>query len=83
MASAKGLWYAAARKGMTTLDPQPGDLVVWSRGSPSGPLGHVGIVSKRDGEEIETLEGNRGSKVAFYKYNLGKMPRLLGFIRIE
>lgn len=81
-ASARRLLYAAIRAGLITHDPQPGDLVVWSRGSPSGPFGHIGIVVKRIGDEIETIEGNREPKVAIFKYRLGKMPRLLGFIRI-
>lgn len=81
-ASARQFLYAATKRGYITADPQPGDLVVWSRGNPSGPSGHIGIISKREGDEIEAIEGNRQPKVATFKYHLGKMSRLLGFIRL-
>jgi hypothetical protein len=63
-------------------DPEPGDIVVWWRDRKDGPLGHVGIVELRQGQSIQTIEGNRTAKVARFTYSLGRMPRLLGFVRI-
>jgi len=65
--------------------PEPGDVVVWKRGSQAWQ-GHVGIVhSVKDGI-LFVIEGNRGpypSKVAVYDYTLSRMENLLGVIRFE
>ncbi len=79
----RSVWSEANRRGWVTEDPQPGDLVVWWRGSKTGPLGHIGIVEARAGSLLGTIEGNRTSRVAQFSYRLGRMPRLLGFVRID
>lgn len=65
--------------------PQPGDIVVWWRGTTKTWKGHVGIVwDYRDGV-VFVIEGNVGkypAKVAIFSYNLQDMEKLLGFCRI-
>lgn len=65
--------------------PQPGDVVVWKRGSKAWQ-GHVGIVHSVSDGIMYVVEGNRGpypSKVAVYDYTISKMENLLGLIRFE
>lgn len=69
-------------RGLLVKEPQPGDIVVWWRDRRDGPLGHVGIVEHRQDQSIQTIEGNRTPKVARFNYKLGRMPRLLCFVRI-
>lgn len=64
--------------------PRRGDIACFSRGKTSWQ-GHVGIVEKVDGHTITIIEGNKGAypaKVSRHRYNLNKMPNLLGFVRI-
>ncbi len=64
------------------ITPEPGDIVIWWRGSPDSWQGHTGIVHHfRDGI-LHTIEGNRKSKVAGFSYNLKTMRKLLGFGRV-
>lgn len=66
--------------------PKPGDIICFYRGKLSGHLGHVGIVEQVEGDQIITIEGNRGnfpSKVARFKYKIGQIHNLLGFVRIQ
>ncbi|MCW5946742.1 MAG: CHAP domain-containing protein [Fimbriimonadales bacterium] len=79
---ARSFYRDGLSRGLLAKDPQPGDIVVWWRGRKDGPLGHVGIVELRHGQWIQTIEGNRTTKVARFTYDLGRMPRLLGFVRI-
>jgi hypothetical protein len=69
---------------ISDMDPKPGDIVVWKRGSASW-MGHIGIVTDyRDGI-LYTIEGNRGrypSMVSEYSYVLSSMESLFGFGRI-
>ena len=82
LAGARAILNRARRLDLLTHDPQPGDLVVWSRGNPAGPMGHIGIVAGREDGAIDTIEGNKTSKVERFSYRLGSMPRLLGFVRL-
>lgn len=69
---------------ISDTDPQPGDIVVWKRGSASW-MGHIGIVYDYKDGILYTIEGNRGrypSKVAKYSYVLSSMESLFGFGRI-
>ncbi len=63
--------------------PQPGDLVVWWRGAPSGWKGHIGFVHHVKNGRIYTIEGNRTSHVQGFSYPLTRMDRLLGFARLS
>lgn len=67
-------------------DPQPGDVVVWWRESPSSWKGHIGIVTDVASGMIWTIEGNRGgfpAPVRQFSYVLERERRLLGFGRLE
>ncbi len=62
--------------------PQPGDVIVLSRGSHQG---HVGIVERVQGSSITTIEGNVGKFPATVRritYNINHIPHLLGFVRL-
>lgn len=65
-----------------TGDPEPGDLIFWSRGALSSGLGHVGIVEYAHDGMIQTIEGNHTADVARFKYHWQGMLRLLGFCRV-
>lgn len=63
-------------------DPVQGDVVVFSRGAPSGWQGHVGFYagpSEREGF-IRVLGGNQGDKVSVRDYPIN---RLLGYRRYD
>jgi uncharacterized protein (TIGR02594 family) len=66
--------------GAPTDQPTEGDIAVLPRGDPSGPYGHVGLVSKvyqRGGQTfVSVLGGNTGNKVAEAEYPI---ERVLGF----
>jgi hypothetical protein len=83
--SARRLAKNAARAGCWTTAPEPGALVLWSRGQKRWQ-GHIGLVSKViDESAFETIEGNKGrypSRVRRYVHELGE-PRLLGFVRLK
>lgn len=81
--SARSYWKAYS--GRRVKDPKPGDIICFYRGSRGGPFGHVGIVEKVSEKTITTIEGNKGAypaKVKRFKYQLGKIPKLLGFVRV-
>ncbi len=69
--------------GQEVKDPRKGDIVVFSRGDPNGPYGHVGFFDgyNEDGT-IRVLGGNQGSAGAVSIANYGQ-DRLLGFRRAE
>ena len=69
---------------LTEQDPQPGDLVVWRRGTSSWQ-GHIGFVHSYANGILYTIEGNRGrypSKVRAYDYVASEMEKLIGFVRL-
>jgi hypothetical protein len=76
-----------ATKNMTYDDavqtpPEPGDLVIWWRGSPSGWQGHIGFVHHLTQGRLYTIEGNRTSHVQGFSYPVTSLAQLLGFARI-
>ncbi|MBN9332036.1 CHAP domain-containing protein, partial [Devosia sp.] len=46
-----------------THPPQPGDIIVWWRNTPSSWEGHIGIVHSYNNGIVRTIEGNKTSKV--------------------
>ncbi len=62
--------------------PQPGDVIVWWRGSPGGWQGHVGLVHSYADGIVRTVEGNKTPKVGSFTYTLASIDRLLGFARV-
>lgn len=65
--------------GQPVEQPQKGDIVVLSRGDPSGPSGHVGIFDgmNEDGT-IRILGGNQGNRVSIATYST---ENVLGYRR--
>lgn len=55
-----------------------GDIVVFSRGNPSGWQGHVGFYAGESGNSIHVLGGNQSNQVNVSKYS---KSRLLGIRR--
>jgi uncharacterized protein (TIGR02594 family) len=68
--------------GMPVENPEPGDIVVFWRGSIDSWQGHVGFFMgfDRSGERIYTLGGNQGNQVSISAYPANK---LLGFRRLK
>lgn len=67
-------------------EPRTGDLVVWYRDKLAGWKGHVGIVHSFENGILYVLEGNRGrfpAPVRVYDYVWGRMPKLLGIVRLR
>ncbi len=62
--------------------PQPGDIVIFWRQSPTSWKGHVGIYigHSEDGQQIYCLGGNQSNKVCIQSYPAN---RLLGFRRLR
>lgn len=77
---------AAARSWLNTgfeiTDPEPGDIVIYWRESPSSEKGHVGIFMgySKDQSRIYTLGGNQNNAVSLSAYETN---RLLGFRRLR
>jgi len=59
-------------------DARPGDVVVFSRGNPSGWQGHVAFFVSAVGDNITVLGGNQGNQVSEQVY---PRARLLGIRR--
>lgn len=82
--NAKRLFANALKVGMTVERPRAGDLVLWHRGAKGAATGHIGIVSRVEGNAFFSIEGNKGgypSKVREYGHELGE-ALLLGFCRL-
>jgi hypothetical protein len=82
---AKALWRRAAKAGAAVTVPNPGDLVCWHRGPVGGWQGHIGIVSRAEGESFWSIEGNVGrvpAKVAEFKHST-REKKLFGFARLS
>ncbi len=58
-------------------DPKPGDVVFFTEDG-TGPSNHVGIVSEVSDGNIDTIEGNSGSRVATKRYSMDN-SRILGY----
>lgn len=90
--NAKRLFNNALAVGARVTRPIARDLVLWHRGATGAVTGHIGIVSKVDGNSFHSIEGNRGggtdargtfhpSLVREFLHELGE-PLLLGFARL-
>lgn len=68
--------------GHAVESPEPGDVVVYWRGSIDSWTGHVGIFIgyNKSGDRIFTLGGNQGNQVSITAYPASK---LLGFRRLK
>lgn len=61
-------------------DALPGsDVVVFWRGSPNAPTGHVAFYAGRDGKNVLVLGGNQGDRVSIAPY---PADRVLGVRRL-
>ncbi len=67
--------------GTPTNSPEPGDVVVFWRGSPDGWQGHVGFFMgySKDASRVYCLGGNQGNQVSISAY---KSDQVLGFRRL-
>jgi uncharacterized protein (TIGR02594 family) len=52
---------------------QPGDVVVFWRGSPDGWQGHVGFFVRNAGTHIEVLGGNQSNAVNIARYPISRL----------
>ncbi|HPQ68830.1 MAG TPA: CHAP domain-containing protein [bacterium] len=67
------------------VQPAPGDIIVWYRGSMQSGLGHIGIVHSYQNGVVNTIEGNRGpfpAPVCGFEYVVSREENLLGFGRV-
>jgi hypothetical protein len=81
---AKRLFANVVVAGARVEEPAPGDIVCWHRGAKNAATGHVGIVSRVEGNAFYSIEGNRGgypSRVREYGHEVGE-ALLLGFARL-
>jgi len=65
--------------GIPTTDPEPGDIVVFWRGSQSSWQGHVGFFIRAEGGNIWVLGGNQSNAVNITAY---KANQLLGYRKV-
>lgn len=82
MAGARNVFNKCRQLGFQTLDPQPGDLIIWWRESLHSGKGHIGFVESVKDGFVYTIEGNKTPKVARFKYVIGRIDQLIGFIHI-
>ncbi len=68
--------------GTPVEDPEPGDVVIFWRGSPESHKGHVGLYKgfSRDGTRVYVLGGNQGDQVGISAY---AAERVLGYRRLQ
>lgn len=60
-----------------TYTPKRGDIAIWTRaGDPAH--GHVGIVTKVEGDNVWITEGNSGNRVKTNKYSLSQLMKNSG-----
>ena len=77
---------AAARSwlnvGMSISNPEPGDIVIFWRDSPTSHLGHVGVYmgTSMDGSRVYVLGGNQGDSVSISAYAANTV---LGYRRLR
>jgi hypothetical protein len=79
---ARNLFTACRARGFEVASPAPGDLVVWWRESLHSAKGHVGFVESVADGFLFTVEGNKTPRVARFRYVVGRIDRLIGFIRL-
>ncbi len=68
--------------GLTVTNPEPGNMVIFWRGSKHSWQGHVAIFIgfSKDGNRIFCLGGNQGNQVSITAYS---KDRLLGFRKLQ
>ncbi len=68
--------------GITVVNPEPGDVVIFWRESPNSHKGHVGVFMgySQDQSRIYTLGGNQNNQVGETAYS---KSQLLGFRRLR
>lgn len=59
--------------GVHSETPRPGDIVIFSRGDPSGWQGHVAIFIAFSGDDVIVLGGNQGDTVNYKAYPKSKV----------
>ena len=69
-------WFAKKGQTVSASEGQPGDLVFFTKGGPSG-IYHVGISKGVQNGELYTIEGNHNDQVAESKYSVGDSRLLL------
>lgn len=57
-----------------TYTPQRGDIAIWTKKNDPAH-GHVGIVTKVEGDNVWITEGNSGNAVKTVKYSLSKLMK--------
>jgi hypothetical protein len=71
---AKEIYKEIAGIGYVSLNPMPGDIIVWDRKEEGNKSGHIGFVEYVEGDKITVIEGNHppnpGSKVDRFTYSL-------------
>ncbi|WP_063036813.1 C40 family peptidase [Nocardia grenadensis] len=63
----------------TAAEAEPGDLIVFDWEGDGTP-DHIGIVERKDGETIYTIEGNSSDRVARREYEAGS-GNIVGFVK--
>ena len=66
--------------GEVTLEPEPGDIVIFWRVKPDSWKGHVSIYINKINDAIYCLGGNQGNMVQVSSYPAG---RLLGYRKLK
>ncbi|MCP3139752.1 peptidoglycan-binding protein [Pyxidicoccus xibeiensis] len=85
--SARRLFGELGQRGWAHLSgehytPEPGDLVVWSKGDQDEPEDHIGLVHHVAYGMLYTVEGGHGPRVRGFGYQLSVMDRLLGYAQV-
>ncbi|MBI4869439.1 MAG: CHAP domain-containing protein [Candidatus Wallbacteria bacterium] len=81
-AGARDIFRQGKSKGWEVDSPEPGDLMVFWRESLSSGKGHIGFVEAIGNGFVQTIEGNKDPRVGRFQYVLGRIERLVGFIRV-
>lgn len=81
-ASTRSIYDAAKARGLLVPEPEAGDLILWGLLSPPRRYGHTGIVVKRSGGRLVTIEGNRTPRVQKFTHDFAALGRILGFVRL-
>jgi hypothetical protein len=82
---ARALFRRIKKAGGETLSPEVGGVACWSRGKKNSWTGHIGIVTRVNGSNFKTIEGNRGRFPSFvreYDHEVGEAG-LLGFASLK
>ncbi len=80
---AKALYKRIGRHGAFVTEPLAGDVVCWHRGAKGSGKGHIGIVSRVQGDTFWAVEGNKGRAgiVSEFRHEIGE-GNFIGFARL-